>query len=191
EPVKMSKRAGTFITLREVVDEVGRDVFRFIMLTRKNDAPLDFDFAKVMEQTRENPVFYVQSAHARTCSVFRNAGEAFPDLDLTPAGLAAAPLGRLTDPAELALIKRLAGWPRLLESAAEAHEPHRLAFCLSDVASHFHALWYKANEDRSLPFIVDGDPKLTRALLALVRAVQLLMASRLAISGVTPVKELR
>ena len=191
EPVKMSKRAGTFITLREVVDEVGKDVFRFIMLTRKNDAALDFDFAKVMEKTRENPVFYVQYAHARTCSVFRNASEAFGDLDVTPKALATAPLGRLADPAELALIKRLAGWPRLVESAAETHEPHRLAFYLYDVASDFHALWNKGNEDAGLRFIVESDRELTRARLALVRAVQLLIASGLAIIGVTPVEELR
>jgi arginyl-tRNA synthetase len=191
EPVKMSKRAGTFITLREVVDEVGKDVFRFIMLTRKNDAALDFDFAKVMEQTRENPVFYVQYAHARSCSVFRNAADAFPGLDLTPAALAEAPLGRLKDPAELTLIKRLAGWPRLIESAAESHEPHRLAFYLYDVASDFHALWNKGNEDAGLRFIVEADRELTRARLALVRAVQLLIASGLAIIGVTPAEELR
>jgi arginyl-tRNA synthetase len=191
EPVKMSKRAGTFITLREVVDEVGKDVFRFIMLTRKNDAALDFDFAKVMEQTRENPVFYVQYAHARCHSVFRNAAEAFAGLDATPAALAGAPFERLADPAELALIKRLAGWPRLIESAAESHEPHRLAFYLYDVASDFHALWNKGNEDAGLRFIVEGDRELTRARLALVRAVQLLIASGLAIIGVTPAEELR
>jgi arginyl-tRNA synthetase len=191
EPVKMSKRAGTFVTLREVIDEVGKDVFRFIMLTRKNDAALDFDFAKVMEKTRENPVFYVQYAHARCHSVFRNAAEAFGDLDVTAAALAKAPLERLADPAELALIKRLAGWPRLVESAAETHEPHRLAFYLYDVASDFHALWNKGNEDPGLRFILDGDRELTRARLALVRAVQLLIASGLAIIGVTPVEELR
>jgi arginyl-tRNA synthetase len=161
------------------------------MLTRKNDAALDFDFAKVMEKTRENPVFYVQYAHARTCSVFRNASEAFAGLDITAAGLTTAPLDRLTDPAELALIKRLAGWPRLVESAAETHEPHRLAFYLYDVASDFHALWNKGNEDAGLRFIVESDRELTRARLALVRAVQLLIASGLAIIGVTPVEELR
>ena len=191
EPVKMSKRAGTFITLREVVDEVGKDVFRFIMLTRKNDAALDFDYAKVTEKTRENPVFYVQYAHARCHSVFRNAAEAFTDLDMSAAALAAVSLAPLTDPAELALIKRLAGWPRLVESAAETHEPHRLAFYLYDVASDFHALWNKGNEDPGLRFIVESDRELTRARLAMVRAVQLLIASGLAIIGVTPVEELR
>ncbi|MGE5147659.1 MAG: arginine--tRNA ligase, partial [Candidatus Eiseniibacteriota bacterium] len=190
EPVKMSKRAGTFVTLREVIDEVGKDVFRFIMLTRKNDATLDFDYAKVMEKTRENPVFYVQYAHARCHSVFRNAVEAFAGLDVTAGSLAKAPLDRLTDPAELALIKRLAGWPRLVESAAETHEPHRLAFYLYDVASDFHALWNKGNEDPGLRFILDADRKLTEARLAMVRAVQLLIASGLAIIGVTPVEEL-
>src|SRR5207249_7069268 len=130
EPVRMSKRAGTFVTLREVVDEVGKDVFRFIMLTRKNDQTLEFDFAKVTEQSKDNPVFYVQYAHARAASVMRHAVEQFSEDDLSDAALAEMPLDRLSDPAELALIRELAGWPRVVESAADAHEPHRIAFYL-------------------------------------------------------------
>src|SRR5262249_28757027 len=129
-PVRMSKRAGTFVTLREVVDEVGKDVFRFIMLTRRNDQALDFDFAKVTEQSGDNPVFYVQYAHARAASVMRHGVEQFPKDDLSDAALSRAPLERLYDSAELALIRQLAGWPRLVESAAESHEPHRVAFYL-------------------------------------------------------------
>src|SRR5260370_15841589 len=141
QPVRMSKRAGTFVTLREVVDEVGRDVFRFIMLTRKNDQTLDFDFAKVTEQSKDNPVFYVQYAHARAASVMRHAAAQLPSARLSDQALAAAPLDRLVDPLELALIRLLAGWSRLAESAAEAHEPHRIAFFLQDLAAQFHLLW--------------------------------------------------
>lgn len=191
EPVRMSKRAGTFVTLREVVDRVGRDVFRFIMLTRKNDAPLDFDFQKVTEQTRDNPVFYVQYAHARCRSVLRHAqaelgGDAVSDAVLTGASLV-----RLTDSAELDLIRQLAGWPRLVETAAEAHEPHRIAFYLQDVAQAFHGLWTKGKENAQLRFIHPDDMQLTAARLALVRATQLVVASGLAVIGVEPVEELR
>src|SRR6266481_9684193 len=129
-PVRMSKRAGTFVTLREVVDGVGKDVFRFIMLTRRNDQTLEFDFAKVTEQSKDNPVFYVQYAHARAASVMRHAAEQFPDDDLSDTALSEAPLNRLSDPSEIALIRLLASWPRLVESTAEAHEPHRIAFHL-------------------------------------------------------------
>src|SRR3984893_4551315 len=146
-PVRMSKRAGTFITLREVVDEVGKDVFRFIMLTRKNDQALDFDFAKVTEQSKDNPVFYVQYAHARAASVMRHAAEQFPEDDLSDAALAGASLDRLCDPAELALIREIAGWPRVVESAAEAHEPHSIAFYLQEVAALFHTLWNKGKDE--------------------------------------------
>ncbi len=190
-PVKMSKRAGAFVTLREVIDEVGKDVVRFIMLTRKNDAPLDFDLARVTEQSRDNPVFYVQYAHARTRSVARNAAEQVSGLDLEPEALAGADLGRLTDDAELALIKLLASWPRQVESAAEAHEPHRLAFYLLDLAAAFHGLWNKGNDEPRLRFIVADDRGLTRARLALVRAVGLVIASGLEIFGVEPVEEMR
>ncbi len=190
-PVKMSKRAGTFVTLREVVDRVGRGVFRFIMLTRRNDAQLDFDFEKVTEQSRENPVFYVQYAHARCRSVFRNAAEDFGEDQLTDAALAAAELHRLTDAGELDLIRAMAGWPRLVESAAEAHEPHRVAFYLQELAALFHLLWNKGNDDARLRFIHPDDRPLTLARLALVRGVQLVIASGLRVIGVEPVEELR
>jgi arginyl-tRNA synthetase len=191
EPAKMSKRAGTFVTLRELVDEVGRDVVRFIMLTRKNDAPLDFDLVKVREQSRDNPVFYVQYAHARSHSVRNMASEAFNGIDLSDTALAGADLGRLTDSDEVALIKLIAAWPRLVESAAEAHEPHRLAFYLYDLAAAFHALWSKAREEPGLRFVVAENRDLTTARLALVRATAGVIASGLRIMGVEPVDELR
>jgi arginyl-tRNA synthetase len=191
EPVRMSKRAGTFVTLREVVDEVGKDAFRFILLTRKNDQALDFDFAKVKEQSKDNPVFYVQYAHARSRSVLRHAAAELTDLDLTPAALAAASLDRLTDPAELALIRVLASWPRLVESAAEAHEPHRVAFYLGEVAAGFHGLWNKGKDDASLRFLQADDMAATRSRLALVQAVVFVIASGLAVLGVEPAEEMR
>ena len=191
EPVKMSKRAGTFVTLREVVDRVGRDVFRFIMLTRKNDAPLDFDFRKVTEQSRDNPVFYVQYAHARCRSVLRHAEAELGEAAVADSALSGAALDRLTDHAELDLIKRLVAWPRLVENAAEAHEPHRVAFYLQDVAQSLHGLWTKGKEDAELRFIHSDDPVLTSARLALVRATQLVIASGLLVIGVQPVEELR
>ncbi len=191
QPVRMSKRAGAFVTLRDVIGQVGKDVVRFIMLTRRNDQALDFDLARVTEQSRDNPVFYVQYAHARVSSVFRNAAEAFPDLDLGAAALMGADLARLTDPAEIDLIKTLAGWPRLLESAADAHEPHRLAFYMHELASDFHGLWTKGNVDAGLRFIIEGDEGLTAARLALVRGVGLVIASGLRIFGVEPVEEMR
>jgi arginyl-tRNA synthetase len=189
-PVRMSKRAGTFITLREVVDEVGKDAFRFIMLTRKNDQALDFDFAKVTEQSKDNPIFYVQYAHARAASVMRHAAEQFPDDDLSDAALSEAPLDRLSDPSEIALIRLLAGWPRLVESAAEAHEPHRIAFYLQEVAAQFHVLWNKGKDEATLRFILASEPELTRARLALVRGVAIVIASGLAVFGVEPVQEM-
>jgi arginyl-tRNA synthetase len=190
EPVRMSKRAGTFVTLREVLDEVGRDVFRFIMLTRKNDQTLEFDFAKVTEQSKDNPVFYVQYAHARAASVMRHAAELLPPAQLSDAALTAAPLGRLEDPLELALIRLLASWPRIVEAAAEAHEPHRIAFFLQEVAAQFHLLWTKGKDEATLRFLVGGDPELTRARLALVRAAALVIASGLQVFGVDPVDEM-
>jgi arginyl-tRNA synthetase len=189
-PVRMSKRAGTFVTLREVVDEVGKDVFRFMMLTRRNDQALDFDFAKVTEQSKDNPVFYVQYAHARAASVMRHAAEAFAQDDLSDLALGEAPLDQLADPAELALIRQLAAWPRLVESAAEAHEPHRVAFYLQEVAAQFHMLWNKGRDEATLRFILASDPVLTRARLALVRGVALVIASGLAVIGVEPVEEM-
>ena len=191
KPVKMSKRAGTFVTLRDVIDSVGKDVLRFIMLTRRNDQTMDFDFKKVTEQSRENPVFYVQYAHARCHSVLRHAAGAYDKADLSASGLASVVLDGLTDPAEIGLMKLLLEWPRTVEGAAEAHEPHRIAFYLGEVAAGFHGLWNKGKEDTTLRFLVDDDPALTMARLALVRATQTVIASGLALIGVEPVEELR
>ena len=190
QPVRMSKRAGTFVTLREVVEEVGEDVFRFIMLTRRNDQALDFDFAKVTEQSKDNPVFYVQYAHARASSVMRHAAEQFSAADLSDAELSEVSLDRLSDPSEIALIRQLAGWPRLIEGAAEAHEAHRIAFYLQEVASLFHVLWNKGKDEATLRFILASDPELTRARLALVRGVAIVIASGLAVFGVEPAQEM-
>jgi arginyl-tRNA synthetase len=195
EPVKMSKRAGEFVTLREVVDEVGRDAVRFMMLYRKNDAPLDFDLAKVIEQSRDNPVFYVQYGHARGQSVFRRAREFVPDLPLAPsdrgAWLAGAPLERLEDPSEIALIKQIALYPRVVEAAAGAHEPHRIAFYLYDLASEFHAQWSRGEDAPHLRFIIQNDPQLTAARLALIQGVVAVLASGLALLGVEAPDEMR
>jgi arginyl-tRNA synthetase len=191
EPVKMSKRAGDFVTLREVVDEVGRDPVRFMMLFRKNDAALDFDLAKVIEQSRENPVFYVQYAHARGKSIFRNVKAAFPRIEINPSGLADAPLERLTDSGELALVKKIAQWPRLVEAAAASHEPHRLAFYLHELASEFHSHWNRGTEMPHLRFIIEDDASLTTARLTLVCGVVLVLASGLAILGVGAPEEMR
>jgi arginyl-tRNA synthetase len=194
EPVKMSKRAGEFVTLREVVDEVGRDAVRFMMLFRKNDAVLDFDLAKVIEQSRDNPVFYVQYGHARGQSVFRNARDVFPDLpsDLSdPAVLAAADVERLSDPAELGLMRRIALYPRVVEAASFAHEPHRIAFYLYDLASEFHALWTLGNSAPHLRFIIQNDRQMTVARLVLVQGVITVLASGLALLGVEAPSEMR
>ncbi len=188
-PFKMSKRAGTFVTLRDVVEQVGADVTRFVMLTRKNDAPLDFDLSKVLEQSRENPVFYVQYAHARVCSVLRRAREA--GIDVEDAALAAADLGRLDHEAELALARKIAEWPRLVEIAARTHEPHRIAFYLYDLASELHGLWNRGNEIPALRFLQEGDPATSQAKIALARATAVVISSGLAILGVTPVEEMR
>jgi arginyl-tRNA synthetase len=195
EPVKMSKRSGDFVTLREVVDEVGKDAVRFMMLYRKNDAVLDFDLAKVIEQSRENPVFYVQYGHARGHSVFRNARAVLPGLPEEEAGRVAylldASVERLTDPAELDLLKRLALFPRLIEAAASAHEPHRIAFYLYDLASEFHALWTRGRDLPYLRFIIDNDAEITKARLAMVQGVVSVLASGLAILGVHAPNEMR
>ena len=190
-PVRMSKRAGTFVTLREVVDRVGKDVVRFIMLTRSNEAPLDFDLAQAVEQSRDNPVFYVQYAHARACSAMRNAAETFPDEDFSDGSLARAALDALDSDEELSLVRTLAGWPRAVEAAAEAREPHRIAYALSDVAAAFHTLWNRGNVDEDRRFVVAGDLPLSRARLALVRATAAVIASGLDIMGVTPAEEMR
>jgi arginyl-tRNA synthetase len=189
EPFKMSKRAGTFVTLRDVIDQVGPDVTRFVMLTRKNDAPLDFDFEKVLEQSKDNPVFYVQYAHARAHSVLaRAAGAGFATDDAALAGADLAPLGA---PGERALVRKAAEWPRQVETAAANHEPHRIAFYLNDLAGEFHALQHQGKLEPELRFIREDAPELTRARLALVRATQVVIAAGLGILGVTPVDEMR
>lgn len=189
QPAKMSKRAGTFVTVREVVDEVGKDVFRFIMLTRKNDAPLDFDFEKVMEQSKDNPVFYVQYAHARAHSVLRNIAAEMPEaLEPRPA-VSLAPF--LATEAELSLIRTLAMWPRMVETAAAACEPHRVAFYLHDVAAAFHGFWNLGNDEIMLRFIVKNDISLTAARALLARAVAVVIASGLRVLGVEPLEEMR
>ena len=186
--VKMSKRAGTFVTLRDLIDEVGPDVVRFVMLTRKNDVALDFDFDKVTEQSKDNPVFYVQYANARVNSILRKAREA--GVDVSDATLSAAHLGHLGHEAELELIRKLGEWPRLVEIAAKGHEPHRVAFYLYELASDFHGLWNKGNDDDSLRFI-QGDTAISAAKIALVRAVGVVICAGLGILGVTPVEEMR
>ena len=191
QPVKMSKRAGTFVALREVVEEVGRDVVRFIMLTRKNDAPLDFDLEKVMEQSRDNPVFYVHYAHARARSVLRHAAAEVPGVPAEPLRLSAAPLESLTDSQELDVIRRLVEWPRVVESAAEAHEPHRIAFYLYDVAAAFHGLWTRGKDDATMRFLLPDRPDVTTARMALVSGVATVIASGLKVFGVEPMEEMR
>lgn len=190
EPVKMSKRSGEFVTLREVVDEVGRDPVRFMMLYRKNSEPLDFDFAKVTEQSKDNPVFYVQYAHARCMSVFRQAREAFADLESDPAVLAGA-AARLDDPSELQLIAKLAEYPRVIEQAAQSQEPHRLAFYLYDLASTFHAHWNKGKDQPELRFVNDKNRELSIARLGLVFAVASVLRSGLLIVGAEARDEMR
>ena len=195
EPVKMSKRAGEFVTLREVVDEVGRDAVRFDMLYRKNDAVLDFDLAKVIEHSRENPVFYVQYGHARGQSVFRNARGEMPDLPAEPSARAAylrkAPLEKLTDTGEVSLLRRVALFPRLVEAAAGAHEPHRIAFYLYELASEFHAHWTRGNDLPNLRFIIQNDRQTTAARLSLVEGIITILASGLALLGVSAPDEMR
>ena len=187
ELVRMSKRAGTFVTLRDLLDEVGPDVVRFTMLTRKNDAPFDFDLVKATDQSRDNPVWYVQYCHARTRSVLRQASAA----GIAVEGLDSTPLDRLGDAGELALIRLIAQWPRQVEAAASAHEPHRIAFYLYDLAAAFHAHWNRGREEPGLRFVVEGDPELTRARLALVQGIGFVIGSGLKVFGVTPVEEMR
>ena len=189
EPFKMSKRAGTFITLRDVVDEVGADVTRFVMLTRKNDAPLDFDFAKAVEQSKENPVFYVQYAHARVFSVLRKAEAAGIAVD--DATLAGADLSGMTHETELSVARKLAEWPRLVEIAARTHEPHRVAFFLYDLASDLHSLYNRGNDEPQLRFLQEDDPATSQAKIALARAVAVVISAGLGILGVKPVEEMR
>ena len=187
QPFKMSKRAGTFVTLRDVVEQVGPDVTRFVMLTRKNDAALDFDFDKVMEQSKDNPVFYVQYANARINSVLRKAR----DLGLTDAAIAGADVALLDHPAELALIRKLSEWPRQVEIASRANEPHRVAFYLHELASELHGLWNRGNDEPGLRFVQEGDLATTAAKIALARATGVVICAGLAILGVSPVEEMR
>jgi arginyl-tRNA synthetase len=191
QPVRMSKRAGTFVTLRDLLDEVGRDAVRFTMLTRSADAQMDFDIDAAVAQTRENPVYYVQYAHARCRSVLRAAAEAFGAAAIAPAALAQLPLDSLEDAAELALIRRLSAWPRVVESAALAREPHRIAFFLYDVASDFNMLWHRGVDDAAMRFLRADHPAETLARMALVAATAIVVRSGLAVMGVTPVEELR
>jgi arginyl-tRNA synthetase len=190
EPFKMSKRSGDLVTVADVVEEVGPDATRFMLLYRRNDAPMDFDFALVKEQTRDNPVFYVQYAHARTCSVFREAAARLPELDLSEQGLADARIERLASPAEIELIQALAQWPRIVTAAAVAHEPHRIAFYLYELAAAFHGFWAKGKEDVALRFVNTDDPILTKARLALVGAVRQVLVNGLSLLGVSAPDEL-
>jgi arginyl-tRNA synthetase len=189
EPFKMSKRAGTFVTLRDVVEQAGADVTRFVMLTRKNDAALDFDFAKVLEQSKDNPVFYVQYAHARIRSVLRRAADLGIACD--DAALAGADLSKLSHDAELGLAKKIAEWPRVIEIAAKGEEPHRIAFYLYEIASDLHGLWNRGNDDTSLRFVQEGDAATSQAKIALARATGVVISNGLAILGVTPAEEMR
>ncbi|BAK84936.1 arginine--tRNA ligase [Komagataeibacter medellinensis] len=195
QPVRMSKRAGTFVTLRDLIDEVGLDAVRFTMLTRKADAQMEFDLDQVVAQSRDNPVFYVQYAHARCRSVLRGAAEmvekgVFP-APFTPASLCEADLSGLTSDAELALLRRMAQWPRMVEAAASAHEPHRIAFYLNELASDFHALWNRGRDDTTLRFLQEDDVATTRTKLALVEATATVLRSGLSVLGVQPVEEMR
>ena len=187
-PFKMSKRAGTFVTLSDLIQEVGSDVVRFVMLTRKNDAPLDFDLEKVLEQSKDNPVFYVQYAHARVCSVLRKAEEV--DIDISDQNLASADLSQNNHQVELRLVKKLAEWPRLVQVSAKTNEPHRIAFYLYELAGDFHSLWNRGNDDKGLRFIQE-DKTTALAKLALARAVAIVISSGLSILGVEAVSEMR
>jgi arginyl-tRNA synthetase len=185
-PVKMSKRAGTFITLRDVLDAVGAGVMRFIMLTRQSNQTLEFDYARALDQSKDNPYFYVQYAHARACSVMKHARDMFGEFDIADADL-----DKLNRVETLDVIKTLSVWPRLIEQAAQAREPHRVAFYLSDLASAFHSWWNMGREDATLRFLIEDDRGLSIAHLALVSAVKTTIASALNVIGVEPLDELR
>jgi arginyl-tRNA synthetase len=191
QPVRMSKRAGSYVTLRDLLDEVGKDAVRFTMLTRKADAQMEFDLDQALAQTRENPVFYVQYAHARCRSVLRAAADLYSADAVADAALAGVPMDSLEAPEELALIRRLAQWPRTAEAAAQAHEPHRIAFFLYDLAGDFHMLWNRGKDAAALRFLQPDRPADTLARLALVAATAVVIRSGLAVMGVTPVEELR
>ncbi len=191
KPVRMSKRSGDFVTIEDVVKAVGKDVIRFIMLTRKNDQVLEFDFDKVVEQSRDNPVFYVQYAHARCCSVLRNADIGNNGGSFEKSNFCNNNLSLLTDENELNVIKILTNWPRIIQGAAKAHEPHRIAFYLSDLAAAFHSLWNKGKEDEKLRFIVEDDKELSSARLSLIKAIAIVIASGLEVIGIEAAEELR
>ena len=191
QPVKMSKRAGTFIAVNDVVERVGKDSTRFMMVTRKNDMPLDFDFAKVIEQSKDNPVFYVQYAHARVCSVKRHAAQLFPDMDISTSALAQTNLNILKEPEYIALIKVLTQWPRQIEVASQAREPHRIAYFLYQVASAFHTLWTQGKDKTELRFLEPGNKAKTLARVALLEAVAIVIGSGLRMMGIEPVQEMR
>ena len=190
EPFKMSKRSGDLVTLADVVEEVGADATRFMLMYRRNDASMDFDFALVKEQTKDNPVFYVQYAHARAYSIFKTATRDLPALDTSPAALAAAEIERIVTPEELDLVRVLAAWPRTVTAAAIAHEPHRIAFYVHELAAAFHGFWAKGKDDPQLRFVNSDDPKLTLARLALVDAVRQVIVNALGILGVSAPTEL-
>ncbi|SHG05372.1 arginyl-tRNA synthetase [Kaistia soli DSM 19436] len=191
EPVRMSKRSGDFVTLRDVVEEVGRDAVRFMMLYRKSDAPLDFDFQKVTEQSKDNPVFYVQYGHARAASILRNAAIELPGIDLSAQSLAETDLSVLQDQGEISLQRRLAEYPRLIEGAAESHEPHRIAFFLYELAAEFHQQWNRGKDLPQLRFINADEPASTMARLALVHAIKQVLSSGLDVLGVSAPEEMR
>ena len=191
QPVTMSKRAGAFVTLREVVDEVGVDAVRFMMLFRKNDAPLEFDLAKVLEQSKDNPVFYVQYAHARGCSVLRQAKAVFPDLATDAASMAGARFDLLTDEGELSLMRLIAQFPRQVDAAAAAHEPHRIAFYVHDLASAFHSHWNSGKDRPQLRFVNEEKRDLSHARMALVVSLTTVVAAGLALLGVSAPQEMR
>ncbi len=190
-PVKLSKRSGNLITLREMVEQVGAGAVRFFMLTRAPESELEFDFAKVVEASRDNPVFYVQYAHARCCSVLRKVAEMIPGLDVSAASLSAQDIASITAPEDLALVRALANWPRAVCSAADAQEPHRIAFFLMDLAGSFHSFWNKGNDNAALRFILPDDPETTKIRLVLVKAVQTVLASGLAVMGCVALEEMR
>jgi arginyl-tRNA synthetase len=189
--VKLSKRSGNLITLREMVEQVGAGAVRFFMLTRAPESELEFDFVKVVEQSKDNPVFYVQYAHARCCSVMRNVAQLIPDLDTNLETFLKIDLSKIVAPEEIQLIRALANWPRVIEAAATAQEPHRIAFFLMDLAAHFHSFWNKGNDNASLRFILPNDPELTKVKLVLVKAVQTVLAGGLAVMGCQALEEMR
>ncbi len=191
EAVKLSKRSGNIITLREMVEEVGADSVRFTILTRSFDSPFEFDFAKTKEQSRDNPVFYIQYAHARCCSVLRHAADMFPNADLSAKGLAEVDVGALQGEDDLALIRLMCNWPKLVEAAALTREPHRISFYLYDLAAMFHSFWNKGKDDATLRFLIEDNPRLTMARLALLKGLTIVMASGLAVIGVKPLEEMR